>query len=67
MNDRKYCYSREDAVRIIEEAVAKHGKNEATNPLGYIGGPFGKRVMFAFAEHHKPFWKGRFRKVGFTL
>lgn len=66
MTDRNYIYSKADAERIIAEHVQKFGPNEAKNPLGYIGGKPGQRRMLAFAEHKQPYYKGKFRKLGWT-
>lgn len=66
ITERKYIYSKADVERMIAEAIEKFGTNEARNPLGYIGGMAGQRRMFAFAEHKQPFYKGKFRKLGFT-
>jgi len=61
---RNYIYSRADAERIIAEHVQKFGPNEAIHPLNYIGGEFGRKQAFSFVEHHQPFYKGKFRKLG---
>lgn len=64
--DRKYIYTRADVERLIATASDQFGPNRATNPLGYLGGGIQQTQMFAFVEHRQPFFKGRFRKVGFT-